>query len=266
MLERTDSVGSRPLILLIDDTPDDVRALVSLLGNQPLRLSVATDAHQGYQRALALRPALILLDVRMPQMDGFTLCRLLREAEATRNTPVIFLSSAASIDERLEGLGLGAVDYVLKPFEPQEVLARIRIHLQLTWRAASVELTPLSQPQDAEQLVLRAAMRFIAHNLGELPSLAEIARKVGTHDKRLSSIFREHLGSTVFAYIRDARLRMGQELLADSAVSVQDIAELVGFRSACNFTTAFRERMGVTPSQYRQQARDPQAIEGGPHR
>lgn len=261
MFESSDSVGSRPLILLIDDTPDDVRALVSLLGKQPLRLSVATDAHQGYQRALALRPALILLDVRMPQMDGFTLCRLLREADATRHTPVIFLSSAASIDERLEGLGLGAVDYVLKPFDPQEVLARIRIHLQLTWRAASAAPMQALQPQDADQLVLRAAMRFIAQNLGELPSLAEIARKVGTHDKRLSSIFREHLGSTVFAYVREVRLRKGQELLADSAISVQDIAELVGFRSACNFTTAFRERVGTTPSEYRLRVRDPQCAE-----
>jgi len=59
----------------------------------------------------------------------------------------------------------------------------------------------------------------------------------------------------VFAYIREARLRKAQELLAASSMSVQDIAELVGFRSACNFTTAFRERQGITPSQFRQQTR-----------
>lgn len=265
MFEPAVSVGDRPLILLIDDTPQDVRALVALLGVQPWRLSVATEAHQGYQRALALRPDLILLDVRMPHMDGFSLCRLLREAPATRATPVIFLTSAGSIDERLEGLGLGGVDYVLKPFEPEEVLARIRIHLQLTWRKptdALVQESPAAQA--ADQVILRAAMRFIAQHLDDLPSLAEIARKVGTHDKRLSSIFREHLDSTVFAYVREARLRKGQELLADSAISVQDIAGLVGFRSACNFTTAFRERMGITPSQFRQQVFG-QALPGGKH-
>lgn len=59
---------------------------------------------------------------------------------------------------------------------------------------------------------------------------------------------------TVFAYIRDARLRRGQDLLCESAMSVQDVAELVGFRNACNFTTAFRQRIGMTPSQFRQQA------------
>lgn len=257
MLDEVRAADRMPHILVIDDTPEDIRSLLAILRAQPWRLSLASDPRQGYQRALALRPDLIVLDVRMPGMDGFTLCRLLREAPATQRTPVIFLSSASTVEERLEGLSLGGVDYVLKPFAAEEVLARIRIHLQLAWRDEAVASPePAASTQDGDQVVLRAAMRFIAQNLGELPSLAEIARKVGTHDKRLSGIFREHLGTTVFAYAREARLRKGQELLADSQMSVQDIAELVGFRSACNFTTAFRERQGLTPSQYRQQAQD----------
>ena len=110
------------------------------------------------------------------------------------------------------------------------------------------------EPANQEEVSLRVAMRVITQNLAEMPSLAEIARKAGTHEKRLSSIFRERLGSTVFAYIREVRIRRGQELLSDSAMDIQDIADQVGFRSACNFTTAFRERVGMTPSQYRQQA------------
>ena len=255
MLDEGRAVDRMPHILVIDDSPEDIRSLLAILRAQPWRLSIASDPRQGYQRALALRPDLIVLDVRMPGMDGFTLCRLLREAPATQRTPVIFLSSASTVEDRIEGLSLGGVDYVLKPFAAEEVLARIRIHLQLAWRDEVVaRVEPAPAMQDPDQVMLRAAMRFIAQNLGELPSLAEIARKVGTHDKRLSSIFREHLGTTVFAYVREARLRKGQELLADSRLSVQDIAELVGFRSACNFTTAFRERQGLTPSQYRQQA------------
>ncbi|WP_252272766.1 response regulator transcription factor [Pseudomonas subflava] len=245
-----------PHILVIDDTPEDIRTLLVALRAESWRLTIAHDARQGYQRALALQPDLIILDVRMPGMDGFTLCRLLREAPATQRVPVIFLTSAGALEERVEGLSLGGVDYVLKPFAVEEVLARIRIHLQLAWReevAAPVEAG--GQSQEADQVILRAAMRLIAQNLAELPSLAEIARRVGTHDKRLSGIFRDNLGLTVFAYAREARLRKAQELLADSALSVQDIADLIGFRSACNFTTAFRERQGVTPSQYRQQAR-----------
>ncbi len=244
-----------PHILVIDDSPDDVRTLLVALRAQSWRLTIAHDPHQGLQRAQALRPDLIVLDVRMPRMDGFTLCRLLRETPVTQRIPVIFLTSASALDERLEGLSLGGVDYVLKPFEVDEVLARIRIHLQLGWREEVLAAgSQLARMEDPDQVTLRAAMRFIAQNLAELPSLADIARKVGTHDKRLSGLFREHLGISVFAYAREARLRKAQELLADSKLSVQDIADLVGYRSACNFTTAFRERQGMTPSQYRQQA------------
>ncbi len=248
--------NAAPHILVIDDSPEDIRALLGLLRTQPWRLSIASEARQGYQRALALRPDLIVLDVRMPHMDGFTLCRLLREAPATCRVPIIFLSSAGEVEERLEGLSLGGVDYVLKTCPPEEVLARIRIHLQLTWRNGDAAADAVSATRlEPEQLILRAAMRLIEQSLCELPSLEGIARKVGTHDKRLSAIFREQLGTTVFGYIREARLRRGQELLTDGDMNIQDIAELVGFRSACNFTTAFRERLGMTPSQFRQQAR-----------
>lgn len=253
MFASKDAVQS-PLILVIDDMPEALQVLLQQIRTQGWRLSLASEARQGLQRALALRPDLIVLDVRMPQMDGFTLCRLLREAPATRDTPIIFLTSAGSLEERLEGLEMGGVDYVLKPFETAEVMARIRIHLQLsrTEQLQGGSDNPL-EPVDEEVVILQAAIRLIGQNLADLPSLAEIARKVGTHDKRLSAIFRQHLQTTVFAYIREARLRKAQELLAASGMSVQDIAELVGFRSACNFTTAFRERQGITPSQFRQQ-------------
>jgi len=251
-----------PHILLIDDIPEDIRATLILLKTQPWRISLASDAYQGYQRALALRPDLIVLDVHMPQMDGFSLCRLLREAPATRQTPILFLSSANTSLERLEGLTVGAVDYIPKSCAPEEVLARIKIHLQLTWRAPSaLHERPADPEPQGDEIVLRAAMRLIENQLDDMPSLGILAQKVGTHEKRLSAIFREHLGMTVFAYIRDARLRRGQDLLAESTMSVQDVAELVGFRNACNFTTAFRQRIGMTPSQFRQQTLGTSEIE-----
>lgn len=245
-----------PHILVIDDRPEDLRPLLDLLRAEDMRLSLADDPRQGLQRALALYPDLILLDVHMPQMSGFTLCRLMREAPALRQTPIIFLTGAASVEERLEGLSLGGVDYVLKPCVPAEVLARIRIHLQLTWREQRATAALPEGAQDAEQLILHAAMRLIGRQLDNVPPLAEIAGQAGTHDKRLSSIFRRHLGMTVFAWIREERLRKSQELLAGSAMGIQDVATQVGFSSAANFATAFRERFGVPPSEFRSRARE----------
>jgi Response regulator containing a CheY-like receiver domain and a GGDEF domain len=242
----------QPFVLVIDDHPEDIRGTIELLRAEGMRINLATDARMGCQRAQALQPNLILLDVRMPGADGFAACRILKADPQTQDIPVIFLSSANADAERLEGLVNGGVDYILKPCLPMEVLARVRIHLKLSSRRASDEASP--QPETLlapEEVTLRAAMRFIQANLGNLPELGEIASKAGTHGKRLSAIFRENLGVTVFHWIREERLRRGRELLADSHLGMQDIADQIGFRNAGNFATAFRERMGITPTAYR---------------
>ncbi|MBF8779443.1 response regulator transcription factor [Pseudomonas fulva] len=248
------NTARKPHLLLIDDSPDDLRPLLAQLSLQPWKLSVCHEPHQGFQRALALRPDLIVLDVHMPRMSGFSVSRLLRESQVTRDVPIIFLTSASQLEYRLEGLSLGGVDYVLKPYLPAEVIARIRIHLQLTWRQPMNDTAQRTDVVDSEQVLVQAAMRFIDEHLAELPSLDAIAEALGTNSKRLSLLFRQHLDTTVFAFARGARLRQGQALLANSAMSVQDIAAHVGFRNACNFTTAFREYSGMTPREFRNQA------------
>ncbi|MBA2078349.1 MAG: DNA-binding response regulator [Rhodanobacter sp. 68-29] len=239
-------------VLIIDDRPEDIRGITELLLAEGIRINLATDAQQGYHRAQALQPDIILLDVRMPGADGFAACRILKADPQTRDIPVIFFSSASADKERLEGLLNGGVDYILKPCLPMEVLARVRIHLKLAARNMAPP-APAESPVSLhpDEVTLRAAMGFILANLADLPQLGEIAGKAGTHGKRLSAIFRERLGVTVFHWIREERLRRGRELLANSHLGMQDIAEQVGFRSACNFTTAFRERMGMTPTAYR---------------
>lgn len=241
-------------VLIIDDQPEALAPLTALLRADGMRISIATEARHALDRTIALRPDLVLLDVHMPQMDGFALCRLLREEPATRELPIIFLTAAASADERLSGLSLGSVDYVTKPYLPEEVLARIRIHLQLARRNHTAPSSSHT-PHDPDQVILNAALRLIGRELAAPPSLAEMARQVGTHDKRLSGIFRERMGISVFAFIREERLRKGQELLTDTSMTIQEIADMVGFSSAANFTTAFRERLGITPGAFRASAR-----------
>src|SRR6185312_3540910 len=89
---------------------------------------------QCYQLAVAQSPDLILLDVRMPNMDGYTACRLLKANPVTQDIPVIFLSGADADEERIMGLSIGGVDYVSKPFSPGELAARIQVHLNLARR------------------------------------------------------------------------------------------------------------------------------------
>lgn len=241
-------------ILLVDDKPEEVENLLTVLQAQGARVTVASEPRKGLQLARVFDPDLILLDVHMPEMDGFVVCRLLREIPSCQATPVIFLTSAGDVADRVNGLTLGGADYIVKPFAEEEVVARMVIHMQLARRVSAqgvqVESSPLDQHPD--QVILQAALRLIGEQLNNLPKLGEIAEQVGTHDKKLSAIFRKHLGMTVFAWVREERLRKAQELLARSQMSIEDVAAEVGFTSAANFATAFRERFLVTPTGYRQ--------------
>jgi len=251
--------SSRSKILIVDDSAFEQRMLTDLLSELPYKVSVAFNGLQGYQLALANRPDLILLDVRMPNMDGYTACRLLKANPVTQDIPVIFLSGADADDDRILGLSIGGVDFVSKPFSPGELAARIQVHLNLAKRQhapapapGTAEATEPEAESDPDAVVVNAVKRLIADNLAALPGLAEIARSVGTYREKLSQVFREQTGMTVFGFIREERIRRGEELLKDTDIDVQDIALLIGFNNAGNFATAFRERMGVTPTAYRQ--------------
>lgn len=239
-------------ILIVDDNPDQLRLLVETLRVTGHRLSIAFDGAQGYDRALAGLPDLILLDVRMPRLDGFALCRRLNANPLTVDIPVIFLSSAGDIRERLTGLRSGAVDYISKPYHPDEVLARIQIHLTLATRAASVNDHQADDHLSDAQVLVRAAQKQLSMCLADTPRLDDLAERLGVNERRLSRAFRECLGITVFEYLRQERMRAAQRMLAETPLNIAAISSEVGFNSAANFATAFREYAGMPPSVFRQ--------------
>ncbi len=244
------SASPAPHVLIVDDSLDQLRLLIELLRNAHFRISIARDGTQAYARALSSAPDLILMDVQMPRMDGFSACRLLKTNPATREIPIMFLTAAISLDERLEGLGNGGVDYVLKPFDPAEVLARIRIHLRRSLRSAPAE-PAVQEKLNGDQVLVEAACRYLCERLAYPPGVEELAQRVGTNEKRLARVFREQLGVTVFEFVRDERLRLAQRLLNETSLRIADIAEEIGFSNSANFATAFREQTGTTPSTYR---------------
>lgn len=251
-MESTPLPADEPLrVLLVDDSLEELRLLAGVLRAAGFRLILADDGRQGYQRAVVSRPDIVLLDVVMPRLDGFSVCRLLKADPVTRDIPIIFLTARSAPEERLLGLRLGGVDYVSKPVLAEEVIARIRIHLNRI-RGGGPARTDGTGPRHPDDVVFTAAANLIRDSLESLPAVPEIARLVGTHEKRLGQIFRNRVGMNVSAYVGEERIRLARDLLADTCMPIQSIAEQVGFGSAANFTTAFRKRMGMTPSAYRQ--------------
>lgn len=256
--DAVEHVTRRPLLLLVDDHPEDLRWLTALL--HPLyRLAFAETGHAGLQKAQALSPDLALLDVQLPDMDGFALCRLMRSDPTIRAMPMLFLSAQNDVQSRIEGLTQGAVDFISKPFHPEEVLARVRVHLSLAaareGQAVEAETASVEDAGTPEQRLVRAAQRYIGDHLEEALTVSLVARQVGLSDRRLLALFREQLGQTVSGFISEERVRTGQRLLNDTDMSVQDVAQHVGFSNPGNFATAFRERHGVSPQAYRQAMR-----------
>ncbi len=118
-------------VLLVDDNPTNLQVLFSTLDGRGLHLLAAKNGDDGLTIAGRAHPALILLDIMMPGIDGFEVCRRLKQDPATRDSAVIFLSALDDTESKVKGLGLGAVDYIAKTFQSEEVVARVETNLKI---------------------------------------------------------------------------------------------------------------------------------------
>lgn len=254
---------SRIDVLLIDDSVTDLRLLLELMTLRDLRFSVARDGEQGYRQAVALNPGLILLDIHMESTDGFTVCRQLKANPGTAAIPVIFLTAATDLVTRLEGFQVGGVDYITKPFNETEVLARVGVHLGLAARRVreqsgknekAEDARPLSTP---DEVLVVAAQRILRELIASPPSLDELALRVGSNRRKVGEAFQALCGQAVFAWLREERFRRAYEMLCETTLQISDISDALGYSTPANFSKAFRERYGLTPTEIREGAISP---------
>jgi phosphoserine phosphatase RsbU/P len=118
-------------ILIVDDTPNNLRLLSQMLAEQGHRVRAVTSGMRALESIQTLPPDLILLDIRMPHVDGFEVCRRLKANELTRHIPIIFISALDDLQDKMKAFTFGGVDYITKPFQIEEVLARVDTHLVL---------------------------------------------------------------------------------------------------------------------------------------
>lgn len=244
-------------ILLIDPDEAGRMRLGTLLRRAGYGVTGAAGGAQGLRLAILDQPQLIVADIALPDMDGYACCRLLKADPASAPIPLILLGDGAGPRERVTGLTLGAVDFLSRPYDDDELLARIRVHLGLMPRPAGAAPPAPPAPRELDELVLAAACRLIDANLANLPGLPDIARAAGTYRERLNAVFRERLGCSVFDYVRERRFLRATQLLKETEMDINDIAQLVGYQNPRNFSTAFRERAGLAPGAWRRRERGP---------
>ena len=119
------------VILIVDDNPTNLAVLFECLSESGFEVWMAQDGETALEQVAEEQPDLILLDVLMPGIDGFETCRQLKEKPATQDIPIVFMTALAEMVDKVKGFNLGAVDYITKPFQREEVLSRIQTHLRL---------------------------------------------------------------------------------------------------------------------------------------
>jgi len=140
------------LILIVGDTPKDLQFLGSLLSTEKYKVAFAKSGKEALELVAKQRPDLIILDIMMPNMDGFEVCKRLKEDQKTRNIPIIFLTSLTDDVNEEKGLSLGAVDYITKPFRPMSVKVRVKNSLKLSCSYNKIKKQKLELEKSIEQL------------------------------------------------------------------------------------------------------------------
>jgi putative two-component system response regulator len=192
-------------VLLVDDVPENLRLLATILRGGGLIPRPVTSGRLAIEAALIDPPDLVLLDVCMPEMSGVEVCRWFKQHDRLRDIPVMFVSGLQGTDDKVEAFRVGAVDYVSKPFQAEEVLARIKTHLRLS--QLQLELT--SHNVQLEQRVSEQVRAITASQLATIFALAKLAEArdddTGHHVERVQTF------SKVLAeQMRDMRLYLSE--------------------------------------------------------
>ena len=193
--------GEKGMVLVVDDHPEDIQVLIVSLQACGLTLLVARQGDQAIELAAQFTPDVILLDVRMPDMEGFETCRRLKAHARTHTIPIIFLMASSATVDQAKGFAVGGMDYLTKPFQPEEVMARVTAHLtirklqqQLQQNHVLVEEAPKRQAAlNFREVVETYEKRLIARALEQhLDNMAQTAANLGIPLRTLYRKIKKH--------------------------------------------------------------------------
>jgi len=261
-LEAGPAPARLPRLLVVEDH-DEVRQYIEQLFAADYEVLTAEDGLDGWNQALAQLPDLVISDVMMPRSDGLELCRKIKQHPKTAHIPVLLLTARTAETHELEGLGMGADDYVSKPFTASVLLARVAAQLRNRRKLHEFyQRHILLQPTeivvaDADREFLEAAMRVVEQHLSDpdfnvQALVSAMAMSSSVFYRRIKSI----TGQTVVEFIRDVRLKRAAQLLAQTQMRVSEVAFEVGIENAKYFRQVFQKLYGTTPSDYARQHRD----------
>lgn len=249
------AVENGAIVLVIEDDAD-MRAFICTVLRDGYRVIDAEDGSAGFETAAEVIPDLIISDLMMPKLDGYALCRKLKNDTRTSHIPVILLTARAGVADKLTGLQVGADDYLIKPFRSDELLARVhnliavRRKLIATLGKKALFTPETLQVTPVDQAFLQRVRQVIEREMGdEAFGLETLCAEMAMSERQLRRKVKALLGHAPSQVIRGMRLQRARQLLEQGAGTVAEIAYQVGFSSPAYFTKSFREAFGVLPSE-----------------
>jgi signal transduction histidine kinase/ligand-binding sensor domain-containing protein/DNA-binding response OmpR family regulator len=244
------------IILVVEDNPDVCTYIRQRL-EPTFKMIEAHDGVEGVAKAFEIIPDLIISDVMMPKRDGNELCRILKSDEKTSHIPIIMLTAKADRESKVQGLETGADDYLIKPFDAKELLARvhnlIKLRRQLRERFSrevilqphEIAITPM------DEVFLNKVKAVVEKHLGDEDFEVEaLGREVGMSRSQIHRKLKALTDQSASQFIRSLRLQRAVELLKQNAGTVAEIAYQVGFGSQAYFNRCFHEQFGCAPKAY----------------
>ena len=242
--------------LLIVEDDDEIRNfLTAILGEQYV-ISQATDGKEGLEKAIREQPDCIISDLMMPRMDGLEMCSRLKQNEQTLQIPVILLTARATIEDRIEGLRVGADSYIPKPFNADHLLTRVAKLIEL--RAAmnskfsgKFEQTDVTGVKSADDLFLEKLENIVRERIDDPDlSVETISSEMGVSRSQFQRKMKQLIRQNPSEYIKTSRLRHAARLLATRKLTISEVTYATGFSSLSHFSNSFREQYGVSPTRY----------------
>ncbi|WP_375435933.1 substrate-binding domain-containing protein [uncultured Hymenobacter sp.] len=254
--EPASETESETLVLVIEDNPE-VNDFVARKLRTHFRVESATDGHTGFRMATDLIPDLIVCDVMMPGLTGLEVVTQLRDDWRTSHIPVVLLTARNAPEQQVEGVQAGADLYLTKPFNPTFLLESLRTLLanrnrQREHFRRQLSVEAVVPAANADQKFVAELTAIVEANFTKADlSVEDVARSLGISRMQLYRKVKAVLGTGVTDFIQSLRLSKARDLLLDDSLSITDVAYETGFSSLSYFSTSFKARYQLSPSEFR---------------
>lgn len=245
---------NKPLVMIVDDNSDFLRFMQHSL-SQYFEIITSTDGAKALELLKRnIKPQIIVSDVMMPIMDGYELCREIKNNPATSSLPFILLSAKQSVEDKIQGFELGADDYVTKPFNIDLLIMRMQKLILLSNNKKFIDIEPNQiEITPLDEKLVEQAICFVEEHLDDAKlSVESLSHELGMSRGCFYKKILQITGKTPIEFIRTIRMKRAAQLLRESQLNISEIAYAVGINRPKSFAQYFKDEFGELPSKYKE--------------